>query len=345
VHGDRDSQCRTGAGASPDDSQFPAVPLPALDPGMCTASHLEFVLGEWAASQPIQTLAKASGWGWPAFPDVATLLDWLAQQSDDWDFRRRGRVERNSLGRGPAYVNGREIPEDLIIASARALGMVGPLPRPAGPFSAIVVLAGLVTACVNRVQKAASLVSEGVHSGPVVILTGHRPLQETELKTAESLGLTALRDEADVAVTVTRQAFRLSIPERSESSEASEWNDQLFGATASYHWPGVDVYVAPSSVSGRRANTADQLRYWSELTNVEPTDRLLLVTTQIYVPFQQLVAARVLGIDRGCGISCTGVDPATAYLPFQPFSGCHYLQEMRSAFCAAAELIRAVRGT
>jgi hypothetical protein len=342
VSADRDSKYRAGAAAE-GGLQFGSVPLPAAERGMCMADNLESALWAWASSLPIRALAEASGWEWPTIADVAKLLKWLEGQSSDWNFRARR--ERNYIGSDAAYVNGREIPEDLIVESARALGMVEQKSRLTWPFSAIVVLCGTVGACVNRIYKAASLVSESSHSESVVILTAHRRLQESELETARALGLTEVQDEARAAVAITREAFHLGDPEHGAIVEAAESDDELWSASAWLHWRGTDVYVAPSSEPGRRANTADQLRYWADLADVGPTDRLLLVTTQIYAPFQQLIAARILGLERGCNISCVGVDSATAHLPFQPFSGRLYLQEIRSAIRAAAELIQAARGS
>jgi hypothetical protein len=41
----------------------------------------------------------------------------------------------------------------------------------------------------------------------------------------------------------------------------------------------------------------------------------LLLTTQIYVPYQQFGGLEVLGIERGCSVYCCGVDAASSYLP------------------------------
>ena len=90
-------------------------------------------------------------------------------------------------------------------------------------------------------------------------------------------------------------------------------------------------------------NTEDQLRYWAAQHEIGRDDRVLLLTTQIYVPFQQLVALRVLGIERGCAVHYCGVDAESSFLPGLSFSGRSYLQEVRSALLAADTLMTAAR--
>ena len=123
----------------------------------------------------------------------------------------------------------------------------------------------------------------------------------------------------------------------------SDWDDELRTAAACYRWPTVEVLIVPSGQPDRRVNTEDQLRYWASRHEIGRDDRVLLLTTQIYVPFQQLVALRVLGIERGCAVRCCGVDAKSSFLPGLSFSGRSYLQEIRSALLAADTLMTAAR--
>ena len=93
---------------------------------------------------------------------------------------------------------------------------------------------------------------------------------------------------------------------------------------------------------GRRVNTPDQLRYWASRNGIGRDDRVPLLTTQIYAPFQQFSGLQVLGIERGCAVWC-GVDAENSFLPGVSFTGRSYLQEIRSALLAAARLMTAVQ--
>lgn len=332
--------------------RFDPVPLPSLPPGELTAERLGPVLRQWLDSAPMRALAEASGWAWPGGRDTAELAGRLAELSSDWDFRKqRGSAERNLIGTEPAVVNGREVPEGLVAAAARALGLATSTPVPDGQFTALVVLSGLVRACVNRTRHAATLVrDDGVHADSVVVLGGHRELGGDEPAQASKLGFGEPFDEADVVLAAARHAFGLPAPERCTESRprGPRWDQALWAASARYSWPdaepAVDVVIAPSGdPASRRVNTVEQLRYWAGADGIGPRDRVLLLTTQIYVPFQQLAGMRVLGIERGCQVCCCGVDPASSVLPGRVFGGRSYLQEIRSALLAARDLIGAVR--
>lgn len=325
-------------------TRFEPVPLPSLPPGELAAARLEPVLRDWASSAPIRALAEASGWDWPSCRDAGELLARLAELSGDWDFRGRGGgVERNFIGADSAEVNGRVVPEELIMAAAEALGLVSATPVPPEPFTSLVVLSGLVRACVNRTRHARALLDEDLRAA-VTVLGGHRELRGDELVLAKEQGFGDLFDEADVVLSATRQAFGLGEPEESEvvAPSRNDWNDELWAAWARYRWPGVEVLIVPSGEPGRRVNTADQLRYLADRNGIGGDDRVLLLTTQIYVPFQQFSALQVLGIERGCSVHCCGVDAESSFLPGLSFSGRSYLQEIRSALLAASRLMAVV---
>lgn len=326
---------------------FDPVPLPALAPGQLTAEQLSPPLREWAGSPPMRALAKASGWDWPIASDTLGLLTRLAGLAEDWNFLARERVEERHLMRtGPADVNSRIVPEDLIAAAAQALGMVWTSPVPPEPFTFLAVLAGQVKACVNRTKLAAELLRSGLAADSTVVLGAHRHLVSDEPGQARDLGFGDIFDEADAVLAATREAFDLGDPEESETSwpAPAEWDEALHGASARYRWKEVEVVIVPSSDLGRgRADTTDQLRYWAELAGLGPDDRVLLITTQLYVPFQQLAALRWLGLARGCSVYCSGVDATNSALPLPGRGGREYLLEIRKALQNARELMAAAQ--
>jgi hypothetical protein len=325
---------------------FAPVPLPAAESGRYEPAALDQALRGWATSEPVRALAGASGWGWPPEGDTLALLERLAGLSADWDFRKDR--ERNFIGDAPAEVNGREIPDGLVIAAARALGLVDAVAVNGQRFSHLVVLSGLVSACVNRTHRAAELIRGGLAADAVVVLGAHRALGGAEPQQARDAGLGDLADEAGVIVAATQRAFGLGAPLAARESQpaADPGRPVTFHAAwAHYRWPFVEVVIAPSSEpDGRRANTADQLRHWADMAGLGREHDVLILTTQIYVPYQHMETVRVLGLERGCGVRSCGVDPATSLLPrATSFGGRDYLQEIRSALLAAAALSRAAR--
>lgn len=323
--------------------EFEPVRLPAGERGVYHPDAVEQSLRDWVTSPPVQALAVASGWEWPRTASTLPLLDTLADLSADWDFR--GGRERNFIPGTPAMVNGRQVPDDLVIAAARALGLVDATEVTDRAFSHVVVLSGLVRACVNRTHYTAGLLRGGLKAGSVAVLGAHRKLGGDEPEQARGLGFGELADEADAIVAAARRAFELGEPavaDRSSPVPDPGLAAEFQSAWAHYHWPGVQVVIAPSSApADRRANTADQLRYWADLADVGSSDDVLVVTTQIYVPFQHMEAVRLLGLERGCGVYSCGVGAANSLFPARAFGGRDYLQEIRSALRSAPLLLRA----
>lgn len=318
---------------------FDRVPLPDWPRGGLSLPELEAAVGSWVSSPAIRNLAEASGWAWPQASAARDLIGQLVVRSADWDFR--GQRERNFIPGTPAEVSGRIVPDGLVRDAAEALGLVHADPLPDRQFTHLTVLSGLVGACVNRTHRAADLTRAGA-GGQVAVLGARRPLGGNEPERARDLGFGDLTDEAEAILAATRQSFGLAAPPISDVPPVPPEGPNA--ARARYRWPEerIDVVIVPSSdPPARRANTADQLRYWADLAGIGSGHDVLLVTTQIYVPFQHLDAVRVLGLERGCGVYSCGVDAKSSLLPAKEFGGRDYLQEVRSAIRAAAALLAA----
>ena len=332
--------------------KFQLVTLPRWRHGGDRRS-LESDIAAWIDSAPLRVLAEMSGWEWPATRSPLELAGALAALSDDWDFRVKRNPqsqERNYLADGGATVRGRTLDREQVEVAAQALGLVDSVPVASHKVDHLVVLSGLVKACVNRTRYAAALMREGLEVGTVSVLAGHRHLTDPEREDVIELGYEDIDDEALVAVAATMEAFQLGAPASSRTapsedhSAPAEWN---FRSGAARHtWPGVEILVVPSSEPAtRRVNTPDQLRYWAEHAAVGPEDEVLLVNTQIYVPFQHMDAIRILGLARQCGVTTIGVDPRTASIPLRTFGAESYLQEIRSALRSAVLLLQSLQGT
>lgn len=318
--------------------------LPGARPGGPTSAELYEWLSWWLGQSSFRQLAAASGWDLPAGPPECVLAE-VVERSTDWDFRAG--AERHGLGSVPAKVGGRAIDDDFVIAAAAELGLVGGMPL-LGRYRHVVILGGMVQACLNRCRHAAGLAVAGESS--VTVLTAHRLLPAAERAAAESMGWGSLNFESEAAEQAVQAAFGLgradettgADPAALPDSEAPQDEQVRRRAWTCRRWGGprpAKVCSAPSSdPDRRRADTADQLRFWADRTDLGSDDRILLVTTEHYVPYVQLRAATVVGLDRQCSITTTGPE----WKPAQPFRGQGYLQELRSAALAAAQLLAAL---
>jgi hypothetical protein len=282
---------------------FAPVELPVCEPGF----RLDDRRHQWAASEAMRALVTAYG---SSLPEVGTddLLAWLdAFSGEHWDFRRAGRVERDQV-RAPIFDAGLTA---LIGAAATALGMVEPAPPPRREYDHLVILGGLGRACLQRTQYAAELVRSGaVTVSEVAALGSFRPLDEAEKQLP---GLAGAGYEVD----------------------AMKAGARIAGL------PDIHVLAAPSSEPGkRRANTADTYEFWAGRVRLRACDRVLVVTSPIYVPFQHCDAIRMIGLRHGCGIDPIGFDPDKVTVPLAPGATGpdRYLQEIRSGILSMKRL-------
>jgi hypothetical protein len=301
---------------------FAPVDLPACEPGF-RPGQLDDQIYRWIASEPMKALVTAYG---KSLPDagVGDLLVWLdAFSGEHWDFRRHGGVERDQV-RAPAFDAGQTA---LIVAAAAALRLVEPGRPASADYDHVLVLGGLGRACLQRSQYAAELVLGGaVKVAEVAALGSFRPLTDAETA-LPGLGESGFEvDAMDVGV---RIGFTIEGPAEREASEGS-WEVRTYRRPG---LPEIHVLAAPSSEPEvRRANTPDTYEFWAQRVRLRATDRILVVTSPIYVPFQHSDAIRMLGLKHGCGIDTVGFDPESVTVSLAPGATDpdRYLQEIRS---------------
>ncbi|MEO3777412.1 hypothetical protein ABGB16_11280 [Micromonospora sp. B11E3] len=325
---------------------YDPIPLPRC---ASRASHEEVAadVHRWATSPPLRDLVTAFGGAPPPAADgsaTAPLLAWLDDFSAGcWNFR--GGAERYEA-RAP------ELDAEtaaLVVSAAEALGLVhgtGPLHD---RYHHMIVLGGLARACLHRTSYAAALLTGGLVGRPEVAALGSfRPLTTAEHALLAERGAAGCRDEMDALDAGVRRYLGLREP-ASDESDPQPGNRQVSWRVRTYRrepGPTVRVLAAPSGDAGRRANTADTQRYWAELLRPAPGDRVLVVTSAVYVPFQHADAIRTLGVPLGVDVDTVGVEAR-----WSPEAGLHqpvapgtYLQELRSAIRSMRALHDALSG-
>jgi hypothetical protein len=317
------------------------VPIIDFDPTLPPARVLPEI-ERWVASDALGELVDAFNGPAPASgqPLGDRLAD-LAAFSEAWDFR--GGAERNLAAT-------REFAEShvtLILDAAAAVGLVHSRPPRFDRYDHVVVLGGLIRACILRPRLAAELVRSGLTVGTVTGIGAFRPLGGDEPELAIAAGLAGVANEFDAMDAGMRQAFSLN-GVQSERGEDVAGNGNLSWRVREYaaeNGGAVTVVAAPTGDPGRRANTPDSYRYFAEeLVHLRPGDRVLAVTSAIYIPFQHADAIRMLGLPYGAIVDTVGVDTTTAREPQlrQQFTPANYLQEVRSTILAMRRLHEAV---
>jgi hypothetical protein len=312
------------------------------------SAHPAADLEAWLASPPIHALVEsfaaddadrlllsdlAAGRG-----GVAERMARLDAFSDRWD-TRQGR-ERNQAAELPLTAS----QDTLILDAAGALGMRGPARLRFGTYDHVLVLGGLIRACLLRTAYAAHLVGTGVvKASSVTALGGHRPFVGDEFEIAAQADAPELTEEFEAMDYGTRRAFGLAEATSVEGERSplpgGTWGVRHYRTEAGLP---VQVVAAPSSEPAvRRADTPDTYAFFAgHVAALRPGQRLLMVTTPIYVPAQHAAAVRMLALPHGVEIDTVGNEPGIVpgIAPSQSFSATKYLLEVRSTIRSLRKL-------
>ncbi|GAB7051509.1 hypothetical protein [Catenuloplanes indicus] len=311
-------------------ARYATVPLPSGEPELIADQ-----VRSWVTAPPMRDLVAAFGGALPT-AGVERLLGWLDDFSAaHWDFRRAGGVERDQV-RPPDFTPGTTT---TVRDAATALGLADGRPPRHRRYDHVLVLGGLGRACLQRVAHTAGLLRSGVHAPQVAALGSFRPLSAAER--AEP-GLAGAVHEVDAMEVAVRASFGRTADPVVECADGPVGHDSWAVRTFPAAPPAVHVLAAPSSEpEKRRAHTPDTYEFWARRFAVRPGDRILVVTSPIYVPFQHCDAIRTLGLPYRCEIETVGFDPARAVPPQPPTATAtdRYLQEIRSAILSMRRLV------
>lgn len=314
-------------------SEMEALRAPQTEPGDDAVSVANAWMDSWVQSEALEVLSESFGGPRPSTTSLDQMVKFSAKT---WDFRKStdgASLERNEV---EAQVRNESVSE-LVLECADALGLRS-TPNPEQvDYDHLLVLGGLVRACLSRPKLASLLVNGGITTRSVAGIGAYRELRGDEIDlVAEFPNHDRLRNEIDVMDMGLCRAFGLE----EATSEAGEFhidrpNDSwLVRRYAHPQISSVMLVAAPSTDPAiRRANTPDTYKYWAEeLVDLRPTDRVLLVTSAIYVPFQGLDAIRMLSVPYGCGVEIVGTPAEMEVdgMPAQSFEATKYLQEVNS---------------
>jgi len=307
------------------------VALPAGEAG------LEEAIGTWVRSQALRVLIEEFD-GEPPDGDLGELLRWLEEFSSRWNFRQ-AKGERNDVT--PPQLS--LLTEKVIKAAAKALGLIKGGSAPRGRYDQVLILGGKARGCLSRPSLAASYIEkQKFEAGSVVALGAFRELDEEERALVEKVDGGALADEFEAMDVGVKRAFELGSPRSEDGAESDSiggsWRIRSYEAAAGLP---VSVIAAPSSEPGsRRANTPDTFAWFAtEVARLEPGQRVLVVTTDIYVPYQHADALRLLALPYGVEVDAVGVVPGEVDRRLaHSFEAHNYLQEIRSMVLSLRQL-------
>jgi hypothetical protein len=306
--------------------------------GVSAIAETRSYIRHWIELPVFQSLIRSFNWQDMTEASLNERIDRLVDMSAEWDFRRRT-AKTESMGTSNEATrwtsHGELLTEVQTQAAKLAADELG-LSKSSFPncksYQSALILGGARLSCLLRTTWGAQVLEDGVSVENIVMLGSERPISDSERDATNTYAPDA-RTEFDLFVDAGREVFQYD----KSSYEGERHDDEspnLSWEVRRYPWKKqnqVLIISAPSDdPQNRRANSADTYKFYIEKEHLSAGDRLLLVSSPIYVPYQQLEAIRVITIPLGIHVETIGFPPDWR-AELQGMQGAqHYLQEMRS---------------
>jgi hypothetical protein len=310
------------------------------------AGHLRARIMQWLTSPSLKKLVEVFGDNVPDNLDLGSLAEWFLAFSERWDFRKNQKQAfDNKIGEGVRWLVGSDTLTDEQKAAALEAAVELGLRNNATPkfdrYDYLWVLGGAKMSCLLRARFAAQTIRECALSPKAVALLGStRPIADTEREATETYAPSAA-SEFDLFVAAAKQEFNLDGHYQEErydciENPSSSWIERRFSSKA------YDIYVmaAPSSEPlRRRANSADTYEFFYNRLKVNDNAFILLVTSEIYVPYQHLEAVRTIALPHGINLDTIGFPREWSDALHGMYKPSNYLQEIRSTIQSINRLL------
>ncbi len=286
-------------------------------------------ISSWLFSNELSTLVELFGGKIDKKMPLKALIEYLNDFVEIWDYRK---IQANGGERWNIYDD--EFVEknsSNIMNAVKKLGLkdiTDPIISP----DYILPLGGARMTNLIRPQYA-KVISDrnSLRKHCVVALGGMRPINNIEKEAINTYAPNAVT-EYDAICAGLEQAFLL---DQGKHNEESYENDNVNLSWAIRNYDGTDCYVvaAPSTSPNRRANSMDTFEFFLNKFDVKKGEKVLLVTSCIYVPFQFLKFMEI-AIEKNLVIDCVG----TPYNSNNVLKPSNYLQEIKATINAIKSL-------
>lgn len=300
-------------------------------------------IDRWVHSTALEKILASFGTSIPNGLSTTETINWLLSFSDEWDYRKKQQNAKDKKTNEAArwLLNDSEITETqskAVLEGISDLGLVGvdtPLCR---DYDYIVALGGARLSCLLRPKYASEVMEQfSIKPKAVIMLSGTRPIADSERSATDTYAKGA-KTEYDLICKGAEQCFGLS-----KFDEQSHYDDNpnLSWAIRTYQSSVPVISIAGPSTEPelRRANSADTYKFFFEKFRISEGEKLLLVTSQIYVPYQQMEAIRTLLLPYGVLTETIGFPNEWSGNMQGMQQPINYLQEIRSTIQAISRFL------
>lgn len=290
---------------------------------------------KWIYSDALVELIEVFGGNVPKHMDFYKYVSYINEFAEIWDYRRKQNV---SGERWTVMDNDMVLKNvDVILHSAEKLGLMGVEASTVIP-DYILPLGGARLTNYTRPQLAKSIIDENPNVNiQVVALTGKRPINEIELEYLLDYAPNA-STEYEAMCGGIEKVFGLEMEDYLETNFVTsnlnmQWSIRSYDKK--YLNSNIVVLAAPSTDETRRANSYDTFKFFLEKFNITEGNKILLVTSGIYVPFQ-LLKFMPIALEKNLYVDCVGLNNNQPGSSFN--KPANYCQEIKATINAIKTL-------
>lgn len=304
-------------------------------------------INEWTQSAALKKILDSFGASIPDGLSTANTVEWLLNFSDEWDYRKKQREAKDTKTNEAArwLLNDSELtPQqaETVMNGIADLGLTGisiPLRR---DYHYIVALGGARLSCLLRPRYAQKIMEQfSLKPKAVIMLSGNRPIADSERSATDTYAKGA-RTEFDLICKGAEQCFGLSEFHEKRHDDVNI-NRSWAIRTYSGEIPVISIAGPSTEPEIRRANSADTYKFFFEKYHVAEGTKLLLISSQIYVPYQQIEAIRTLSLPYDILVETIGFPNEWSGNMQGLQQPSNYLQEIRSTIQAMSRFLNTIR--
>lgn len=305
-------------------------------------------ISNWINSPEFLNILKAFSVNKTNISDLNKLVDWCVEISDIWDYRKKqsSALDKNTKEAARWLIDSNKITTEqsrVVLEAVSSLGLSGITSPSLHEYDYIVALGGARLSCLLRPKYAAFITQEAnITPKSVVLLSGNRPISNSEREATDTYA-----KDAKTEFDLMNRGGEISFQLENDFEETHYFDENINKSwairtykTDHYPFPIISLAAPSSEPELRRANSVDTYKFFFKRFAVPERAKLLLITSQIYVPYQQLEAIRTLAIPYNVFIETIGFPSDWSGQLHGMGKAVHYLQEIRSTLQAAQRFLR-----
>lgn len=302
-------------------------------------SSIQYMFEEWITTPELEALVHSFGGTLQKKGTLVERVNKLIRFSDIWDFKSRQNMADIENVR---WTNGKQLSSEqqkIILAAARKLGFIGCRMPSQKSYDYILVLGDEEKSCLLQMKYAKEICDKyGISDSNMVGLTGMKKIIKSGQTTQDTYASNA-KTEFDLMETEVRKVFGSLEPKERKAYISKNSNKSWVREYYYNNIPIILLVTLSEEPEEHRSNMEDTFTFFMKQLEVGCGINVLLVTSSVLVPYQQLKAIEMLGIPYNDSVETVGFPNEWLDSLDETQKPENYLQEIRTVLQVIGRLL------